>query len=465
MTGTLKDAIADLVARHSAIPRSDIVPAIKRALARLPDASGDAPRDKNYDAISDGLGAMLAQGKSISPRQARDGAWCLWTTRTAIAAKPQTLEPFLSQLRAMRHKGASRALALSYLVSFHQDRPGLDAVAATLRDLVSVAGAPFDTLHKHLLIFHPVEGPRRIGDAAIEKRTSPRHVLEQQGMQMELVLAGGLVEPCTRRVLERAAADMRLPPGDRIDFIRMIAVKDGTNTLSFPQHKPLVANALLLPYADDRIQKPERDRILNFLIAIEGLGDPRTKPGNWVGMSDAAKIAVRWLTEQSLRQFLDVVESVNPNENWPYRRIFWEAVHAALEPGPDNQFQAWVVLDNAGTAVARRQFGKNSPFAQFSGGGVQQGHAVLLMRIGKGVCAEWSFSGKCRFWVDAERPGAPRLYEQTYDAEFLKLGRRYAPILEITHYPHTGISAWQHQAARQIEKMTGVRLSPKDYML
>lgn len=182
-------------------------------------------------------------------------------------------------------------------------------------------------------------------------------------------------------------------------------------------------------------------------------------------MPDAAKIAVRWLTEQSLRQFLDVVESVNPNLNWPHRRKFWEAVHAALEPGPDNQFQAWVVLDSEGAGEARRRFGKNTRPAQFSGGGVQQGHAVLLMRIGKGVCAEWSFNGKCRFWVDAERPGAPRLYEQTYDAEFLRNGRRYAPILEISHNSHAGPNAWQHKAAKQIEKMTGVRLSPKDYML
>lgn len=459
MSTSLKDAIADLVTRHSSSPRLHVEPSIARIIKRLPDGSGDAPRAKDYDAISEKLADALSRGHKITGRQARDGAWCLWTTNTAIAADPTTLDPFLQQLRDLRHKGATRALALSYLISFHENRPGLSAVAATLRDLVSVIGKPFDTLHQRFRIFDVMEGPKRIGDAALEERKSPRQILEEQGLQLELVLGGQFVEPCARRVLERAAGDSRLPSIERLEFIELIAVKGGTKTLNFPTHKDLVANALLLPYQKQQADKSIRDRTLNFLISLDGLGDPRTKSSNWVGMPQARDIAVSWLTELALRQFLDVVEAVNPNENWRYRRRFWETMH---DRGVINE--AWVVLDREGALEARRRFGKNIGFAHFVGGTVQTGHAVLMLRIGRGVCAEWSFNGKCRFWDDAERSGAPRLYAGTYDAELLRTGRRYPPVLEITHIPHFGPNAWQNKAARQIEKMTGVRLSPREYM-
>lgn len=458
MSGAFKDAIADLVARHGVPPRS-VESAMLRAARRLPAMIGDEPSAKDYDEVSGDLARRLARGERLTGRQARDGAWCLWTTRTQLAADAATLSPFLEQMRSLRHKGASRALALSYLISFHPDRPGLRAVAGALRDLASAMGKPFDDLNKRFHIFDVDEGPRRVGDTALAERKSPRQVLEENGLLMELVLGGGYVEPCARRVLERAVEDRRLQPGDRLEFIETISVKSGTRQLNFAAHKGLVANALLLPSRDRPPEKAVKDQILNFLISLEGLGDPRTRPGNWVNAPDARDVAMLWLTEQALRQFLDVVEAVNPNENWKYRRRFWETMY-----GNGIIREAWVVLDGQGAAEAHRKFGRNSPFGRFRGG-VQSGHAVLLLRIGRGVCAEWSYSGQCRFWDDAERAGAPKLYQREYDTEFLKNGRQYAPVLEIRHSSHTGPNAWQHTAARQITMMTGERLSARDYML
>lgn len=462
MSGNLKDAIADLLARHGSPARQIIEPAILRLARKLPEGIGDLrSANKDYDAISVVLVDSLSRGEQLTGRQARDGAWCLWTTKAAIAERAETLKPFLEQLRDLKHQRASRALALSYLISFHADRPGLSAVAGALRDLVTVMGEPFDVLHRKFRIFDEIEGPRRIGDASLAGRKSPREVLEENGLRMEQPLAGGYVEPCARRVLQRAADDHGLPALARLDFVQLIAVKSGTRQLNFPTHKGLVANALLLPYRGSYVEKTIKDQTLNFLISLEGLGDPRTNSGNWVGMPDARDIAVSWLTEQALRQFLDVVEAVNPNENWPYRRRFWESMY-------DNGVirEAWVVLDHEGAGEARRRFGNNTRFGQFrSGGGVQAGHAVLLLRIGRGVCAEWSFSGQCRFWEDADHPGAPKLYQTSYDADFLRRGRRYAPVLEIRHGSHTGPNAWQHKAASQISAMTGERLSAREYML
>jgi hypothetical protein len=460
MSTSLRDAIADILVRHTAPTRLPQEPAILRAAARLPDGIGDLKPPKDFDAIAVNLADTLRRGRRLTGRQARDGAWCLWETKVAIASDPDTLEPFLQQLRELRHKGASRALALSYLISFHVDRPGLSAVAAALCDLVTAMGAPFETLQEKFHLFDLEQGPLRVGQTGLAARKSPSQVLEENGLQFQQALAGGYVEPCARRVLELAASDTRLPPDERLVFIEQIAVRPGTRELHFPQHNALVANALLLPHRGREVDKGIKDRTLNFLVSLERLGDPRSKSGNWSSMPEAREVAIAWLTEQALRQFLDVVGAVNPNENWKYRRRFWEAMY-----NRDVIKEAWVVLDYEGAREARRRFGKSTRFGQFSGGGVQTGHAVLLLRIGRGVCAEWSYSGQCRFWEDSERPGAPKLYEDNYDPKFLKEGRRYPPALEIRHGSHVGPNAWQHKAAAQIVEMTGERLSQREYML
>tara|TARA_R110000751_G_scaffold10055_2_gene37191 strand:+ start:17897 stop:19279 length:1383 start_codon:yes stop_codon:yes gene_type:complete len=459
MKTALRTALEDLRIRHGNAGRRTDQSHVERAASKLPDDVGALRPPKDYDAISARLASLLKSGGKLKPRQARDGAWCLWGTEQEIAGDPATLEPFLKQLRELKHRGASRALALSYLIDFHEDRPGLSAVAAALRDLAHVAGRPFEDLAARFRIFEVENGPKQVAEAAFQSRSSPRNVLESHGLQMELVLSGGFVEPCTRRVLELVAKDHRFPPMDRLDFVELLSLRPDTWRLAYPNHKVLVANALLLSFENSDPDKLFRDKTLNFLTSIDGIGDPRTHSGNWVNMPRARDVAISWLTEQALRQFLDVVEEVNPNENWHYRRRFWEAMH-------DNDAikAAWVVLDGEGTREARRRFGKDTRFAGFQSGGVQVGHAVLLLRIGNGVCAEWSFNGKCRFWTDYNRDGAPQLYKPRYDAEFLRSGRKYPPVLEITHMPHTGPNAWQHKAARQIAKMTGLRFSAKEYL-
>ncbi|MDQ0395548.1 EH signature domain-containing protein [Labrys monachus] len=461
MSTLLKDAIKELLVRHSPSTPPLTEPSLLRLARKLPEGQGDLPGPKNYEEIAVRLKTMLGRGERLTKAQARDGAWCLWGTRVAIAKEPDLLRAFLAQVRALRHKASSRALAFSYLISFQAGGPGFATVADVLRDVTSVMGDPFVGLQRKLRIFDQNEGPRLIGDAAFAERKSPGAVLEENGVLLQQVLAGGYIEPCARQVLQRAAEDKRMAALERLEFIKRIAVKTDTHKLNFPTHKDLVANALLQPYVGREAEKTIKDRTLDLLIALEGLGDPRTKSGNWVGIPAARDVAISWLTEQALRQFLDVVAAVNPNENWPYRRKFWEAMHSRGVIS-----EAWVVLDGHGATEARRRFGSHARFGRFSpgSGSVQAGHAVLLLRIGGGVCAEWSFNGKCRFWVDATRVGAPKLYEPHYGADDLRLGNRYAPVEEITHVRHTGESAWQHKAAKQIHKMSGERFNPREYM-
>lgn len=202
---------------------------------------------------------------------------------------------------------------------------------------------------------------------------------------------------------------------------------------------------------------PNRFAISIFSLLLELFKDPRLPGARWSRMPQAADIVRRWLTEQSLRQFLDIVDEVALERMWVYRRAFWEAVYRA-----DLISEAWVVFDDAGSRAARRAFGKDVSFATFDGS-VQTGHAVLLLRVGRGLVAEWSHNGKCNIWNDAEDRSAPKLYGPTYSPFNLRSHGDLSlqrSTFAVSHMSHEGPGSWQRKVAAKLHQMTGVRLQP-----
>ena len=177
-------------------------------------------------------------------------------------------------------------------------------------------------------------------------------------------------------------------------------------------------------------------------------------------MPEAWQIALRWFAEQSLRQFLDVVDQVADPHMWKYRRAFWEAVY-----NKNLIDAAWVVFDASGGRAARSRYGQNTRFAEFSGG-VQPGHAVLLLQIGGSVVAEWSHNGRCHIWNDGN--DGPRLYQPSYTPFQLRAtrsGNTDGPRI----FSHTHASpdtySWQEKVAGKIFRLTGVRLARTEYRI
>ncbi|MFL9828813.1 EH signature domain-containing protein [Rhodoplanes sp. SY1] len=176
-------------------------------------------------------------------------------------------------------------------------------------------------------------------------------------------------------------------------------------------------------------------------------------------MRDAEAIVRRWLVRASLLQFLDVVEEKAEPGMWIPRRAFWEAVYKK-----DLIRDAWVVFDGGGAQRARRSFGNELRFATFSG--VTPGQAVLILAIGTGLVVEWSFSGKCIIWEQADARDAPRLYQPTYRPGDLR--HRTAtddidkPVFAISHMGSESYN-WQRKVAAKLTRMTGVRLTQADY--
>jgi hypothetical protein len=173
-------------------------------------------------------------------------------------------------------------------------------------------------------------------------------------------------------------------------------------------------------------------------------------------------IVKRWLIEQSLRQFLDIVGRIALADHWKYRGAFWSAVY---DKGLISD--ACVIFDTVGEYHAERMFGEETPYSKWASGGkkvIERGHSCLLLRIGRGLVAEWSHNGRCNIWRDANDPTAPKLHKKFYNSSEVMIGRA-DPAWERDAFTHSWPRTynWQNTVADEIYAMTGTRLMSGDY--
>lgn len=462
----LKDALR-AVGRRSAptalLPRE---PAVARALARIPvDMLGfSAPaKGRNYNQIAEAIAAACRAGRPLDRTDLRAAPWCLWQTRPALAQDPACLEAVLGAVAASPRRRSLRSLASAWMMSFDPGQPGMAEAARLLRNSASLMGSPWDRLAATYGLFHEVEGPRRVAEAALSGRVTPVAVLKQSGIG-SLDATSGYAKACLALLLGLIETGQVRDAMDRLKLVRDVAVRpDGR--LVFQELGPQTCRALLRPFRDAMPERAVRDAYLDLLLML--FGDPRLRPAAWARMVEEGEMVRRWLTEQSLRQFLDVADRAAGAHDfgsmWPARRRFWEAVYDAGLVS-----EAWVVFGPLGLDLAKRLFGEHASFGRFSHGGrtqVATGHTVLLLRVGlRGLVADWSFGGKCNIWFDYEAPDAPRLYKANYSTD--ELGVRDPGAggaqQETVSFMHSG--NWQARVADEIRKITGVHMPPSSYL-
>ena len=118
----------------------------------------------------------------------------------------------------------------------------------------------------------------------------------------------------------------------------------------------------------------------------------------------------RLSTEKSIETFFRLLPIINADQHSQFRLEFWQ-------PYLKNQLihQAWIILAPKAEEISRAQLGVR-PY-QFGRLGkhrrVDENHAVLLMRVDQLVIAEWSHTGKCRFWRQ-QNPHAPSFFQSRY---------------------------------------------------
>jgi hypothetical protein len=437
--------------------------ATARLAASLPPAAPIERPRVDLNVVADRFLQNVSRGAAPSGGDWNNIAWCLWTTSPAIAEHDLALGSLLDrvvQRVSVKQKRPYRQLASAYLTDFAADRPALERISGVLRGFAAAAGAPWDKLQTKYAIFDGAQAAVRIARLTLNERAGIHSAFEAAGVSGPL-LGGEFVRAAHDEGLKIIAGTPLSTAAEHVETIRRWSLQsDGS--LIFENSKVAFAHAIVDPFGDRIPALSDRRRVLDLMISQ--FGDPRVKSGKWIGMNDVAQVLRRWLIEQSLRQFLDVVDKIAPDHMWKYRRAFWQAYHEA-----DLLQNAWVVFDDDGAAEARRAFGKEVSFGKFRSGAGKR--AVLLLDFGPCIVADWSHNGRCNIWpkTDRNRPrdlNAP--YYMTDDImRPLPSNRAEANLNKHDIFTHLSAAnyVWQNRVADRLHKLIGVRIPQSAYQV
>jgi len=419
-----------------------------------------APPD--LDEIARRLCAQYRSGQTPERRDLNKAPWCIWNGSRPIAEDGSIMKAFLAYVEAAGGNRLFRRLASVYLVTFPKDQKGFYDVARTLERVAPRFHGPWSKAAADLDLFEE-EGPRRLVEAAFIARRTPSQILESFGIG-NLPTDAKYIEAAFLLGLKTIRENPSRNPDQHLQNVKTWGLRqDGS--VAFEQHRGILVDALVLPYSDPMPSKQVRDNYLSFLVSK--FGDPRLRSGRWNQMRTSAQVVRRWLTDQSLRQFLDVLDDSALTHQWKYRRAFWEAVYQR-----NLIAEAWVIFDKVGAQKAKRLFKAETPFAHWEIGGskqIQSGQACLLLRIGRGIIAEWSHNGRCHIWHDVNDPTAPTMHKKLYRSDEVMIGKGVSQQkkfrrAEIYHQNSKGYT-WQTKIADEIANMTGIRVHQREYQV
>ena len=276
------------------------------------------PTDDDLDAISRRIDAALARGEAVARKDLRHAPWCIFTTRTPLAADPRRLDELLRQMAALGRSRPFRALGAAYLHYFDPASHPIRIVGAFLVRHIEHLGEPWKRAHRAVALFTPATGVEQLVKMALAAGRTPDAVFMELGFPDPTALAG-FRKQAFFRGLEVIAKGDNADPLKRLDLVRDWAFADGKPR--YEEARARVANALLLPFG--QMSRTNRSAI-DTSRRIADIGRPRISPAKWVGCEQAEAIIRRWLTEVALRQFFEVVDIVAAPDQWNYRRAFLE---------------------------------------------------------------------------------------------------------------------------------------------
>jgi hypothetical protein len=419
------------------------------------------PPPDDLDRICQRIHKELATGNTLSRKDLRYAPWCIFATKTPLADHQERLALLLARIATAGRRRIYQALAQAYLYAFDPSRPGVSAIGDFLAEHVEDLRPPWIAAQRDLALFAPAIGPEKVASLALAAARTPDDILADAGIG-NAASHVGFREHAYRMGFATLENGGNRDPMRRKELIEQWAFMEG-NKVRFDNLRAEAVNAAVLPWEATIPEKVTKDAFLELVLSL--LGDPRTKPARWNGCEKAETIVRRWLTEQSLRQFCDVVDRVAKPEHWTYRRAFWEALH---RKGYIDD--AWVVFESSGAFAARRQFGKDISFGQFAGGtGIQSGHAVLLLEVGTLTVAEWSHDSPCSIWDEGQDEQGPRLYRHAYHSDELKKRHRGGisgdNLEKHGVFWHRGSNNynWQDRIARFLRQRRNIIINRADY--
>jgi len=287
------------------------------------------------------------------------------------------------------------------------------------------------------------DGPYRLARILAESDASPATTLVDAGLigQLENSEFAKAVFRKLLNILSEALRTRR-PQQSLLDKVMDISAGSENRGLRFPTEAAHLADAMLLPYAENQAWEGHQEAIRTFLA--QSMGDPRINESGWIGADEKAKdVMFRWLVKTSLEDFFNIL-SKTAQEMWQARRNFWSSYLRG-----NYISHAWVVLGRQARYIAKEHFGSKNIYGNLIGAGSSQ--SVLLMRIGGLTIAEWSHAGSCRIWA-LEGPSTPVFYKLNYKAIEL---RGSSDLQEPHVIEHRG-QKWPMKIRKFIQYHTGV---------
>lgn len=405
---------------------------------------------------------ILQSGGELSKRQLRLAPWCLWGTVPALADDAELVDELLSQIDAAHSARLFRTLATAYATFFSMDLPSRGGVAAALSTMASRYQGPWAELQAAFGIFDRESPTRKLAERVIKRQVSPGSCLREQGLGYDVAGSGLARAVLDNALVELGERDIGDPLG-HLAFVQRIALGETGQPL-FDGLGGSILSALLAPLEGRSVSDEAQDRYLDTILPI--FGDPRLHPGRWANLPHKGML-IGWLSRQSLRQFLDIVDQTAVESMFRYRRAFWENVYGLLR-SKGRHVEAWVAFGPRGARLARNHFGQNVKFANLytNGKQVEDGHAVLIFKVEDCVIADWSHNGRCNIWADAESRGAPKLYRAKYGSDEVRIASSAdLDTGELFAVAHTSSQSynWQGKVAERLRKRLGIQIPQSVY--
>ena len=410
--------------------------------------------------------AQVDNFREISPKDWRRLVYVLWDGDPPLVENQKIFDRLRDQTRSGNSAAPLRRLIFSYFSRFDLDGPSITAIGFLISDELnrrqSHRLAQWQRRNTDYKIFSPNAAIKTIPAkllaasdiAAFERDLGLDGQLAQQGFVVHLWAV-------TLAYLERM-----LKSGEAAGFSidRILKALAVGKKLRFQTLRIAIANCLLSPWAsrplvDGDLQK----RLKNFFL--DHLGDPYTRRTSWHGVnSDAVGVMRRWLAEENLRLFFELIskasdESDYATGHWKYRRQFWTAYweRGALD-------EAWMVLGSKVEKLAKETLTPGIGYGTLKGG--NDLHAVLLMRVGTLVFAEWSYNGKCRAWASDDKLcpliGSPNYHTSHFKRPSMVIDARYASD-GISHI-NSQAGYWQTILAKFIRDRTNIKVTNREFM-
>ncbi|MBT6222039.1 MAG: hypothetical protein HOI45_20170 [Rhodospirillaceae bacterium] len=446
---------------HTAkLPEEATIAGTNRELQKMFSGAGPMPPVEDLIEVSRRIAKSAERGSynDISNRDWQKVPWCLWLQESPLANVSSAVEGYFAWLRQRKRQRYYNILIDAYLREFDAEDRTIQQAGEIICKVLGEFPWPWLERHRNHQIFSPNEAAGGLADGMLSWEGDGQDGLSEFGLNGD-ARHRGLVPEAFRVMLHRYRDSVAGVDSKERLLERVLSWASVEPQFTFDNRKAHIAESLLMPWVEnpnacpDSIVESSRD----FLL--KSLEDPRTNPGDWIGVNeDAVGVMRRWLTGLALRQYLLVVDQIAYDYQWQYRRAFWNAYY---ELG--HMREAWVVFASDGTRIARKIFDEDTPFGQLGRNGVEQNHAVLLMKIDRLTIADWSHNGKCHIWLPGNE-SAPKLYEgrgsnDRYSKWGIDNGSDNGGVV------HAGSPnlTWQRSVESFIRQHTNIQLNQADY--